>query len=731
MNQTEKDVLINRAISLFNQGQIKKALKEALVVKKKYPDEPFIHNLLGVLYAHTEAFETSIKSYTKAIKLNPNYFEAYNNIGVAYTGWKKNNKAIEFFNRAIQIKPSYSEAHNNKGNALKEKGEYKLAKECYIEAIKLNPNYIDAILNLGIVANLEQDFTESERYFHRALSLDPTNISVLYNLANCLFNAENFKQSIIVCQQIINIDPSFHFAYNRIGLCYIQLENQEKAKVYFEKAVNKKPDYSEGLTNYGFILQKLRDYSLATVQFEKALMIDPDSNEALLNLSKSYFDEGRLEKAIEVANKGLLSNKKNIPLLKNLIASFLLLNRLDEASIACEKILSINNNDADAINLMGTIYEKQGFYEKAKEHFLRALQLDKNLFFAKMNIATLHQLKGHIGKAVKIYNELSKEYPDNVEILYRKSGFALQLEKFKEAWKCYEYRWKVFPMNTAKWPIQGKAVWKGEKRKRVVLWKEQGIGDQILCLSLVPEVKEMCSGLSVYIDPRLIPLCRRAMPEINFFKDEKVLKREEYDYHLPLGSVPRLIRNDISDFDRTVTRYLKADPQRVEAIRKELKLKGKRVIGISWKSFKSLHQIKKSVQLKDMACIFSGLDVVLVNLQYGDVDDEIRAFKEESGIEVLQCASVDNREDLDGLAALIEVCDLVISTSNVTVHMAGALAKETWVLLPNVMVNFWWLLERPDSIWYPRSKHYRQRSLNDWDNVYSAIRKDLQNELNL
>ena len=197
---------------------------------------------------------------------------------------------------------------------------------------------------------------------------------------------------------------------------------------------------------------------------------------------------------------------------------------------------------------------------------------------------------------------------------------------------------------------------------------------------------------------------------------------------MPLGSVPGLIRNDISDFDRTVTGYFKADPKRVEAIRKELKLDGKRVIGISWKSFKSLHQIKKSIELRDMGRMFSGLDVVLVNLQYGDVDDEIRAFTEETGIEVVQCASVDNREDLDGLAALIEVCDLVISTSNVTVHMAGALAKETWVLLHHVTL-YYWLLERPDSIWYPTLRLYRQTSLNDWNSVYESIRKDLQRKL--
>ena len=141
-------------------------------------------------------------------------------------------------------------------------------------------------------------------------------------------------------------------------------------------------------------------------------------------------------------------------------------------------------------------------------------------------------------------------------------------------------------MNKTIWPIQKRALWKGERGSRVVLWREQGIGDQIILLSLVSEVKEMCSSLSVYVDPRLHSLCKRTMPDINFILDENALKKETYDYHLPMGSVPGLIRNDISDFDRTVTGYLKADPQRVESRRKELQLDGKTVIGISWRSFK-------------------------------------------------------------------------------------------------------------------------------------------------
>ena len=284
------------------------------------------------------------------------------------------------------------------------------------------------------------------------------------------------------------------------------------------------------------------------------------------------------------------------------------------------------------------------------------------------------------------------------------------------------------PQNKVIWPIQDKPLWEGERGKRVVLGREQGVGDEIICLSLVPEVKEMCNTLSVYVDPRLQALCKRAMPEINFIKDSSELIDVECEYHLPLGSVPGLIRNDISDFDRTVKGYMKADPQRVESIRNELKLEDKMVVGISWKSFNSLNPSKKSVQLKDMERIFSGLDVALVNLQYGDVEDEIREFKEATGIDVVQCSSVDNREDLDGLAALIEVCDLVVSITNVTVHLAGALAKETWVLLPYVP-NFWWLSDRTDSVWYPSLTLYRQPTLNDWDSVYGSIRKDLNTRL--
>ena len=364
----------------------------------------------------------------------------------------------------------------------------------------------------------------------------------------------------------------------------------------------------------------------------------------------------------------------------------------------------------EAIKLLKEIVKEQPLYREAKA----------NLALAYKNI-------GKLGKVFEIYRELDFRDIGLLEAKFNFGTAMLTARNFKEGWSYYEYRWKVSPSNKVIWPFPDNPVWKGERDKHLVLWKEQGIGDQVIFLSSMSEVRAMCASLSVYVDPRLQPLCRRAMPEINFVKDIKELKKVESDYHLPLGSVPGLIRNDITDFNRTVTGYLKADPQRVESIRHELNLNDKTVIGVSWRSLSPTYK-RKSIKLHDLGCLFLGLDVVLINLQYGDVDEEIKEFREETGIEVVQCSSVDNREDLDGLAALIEVCDLVVSTSNVTVHMAGALAKETWVLLHYVSL-YYWLLERTDSIWYPSLTLYRQPTLDDWDSVYKSVRKDLERKL--
>ena len=523
----------------------------------------------------------------------------------------------------------------------------------------------------------------------------PNSLHLLNYQAMAYSALKKDREALISYQQIKKKDPSLAGPYYNMGIILKRNGRVEEAIDNYKKAISLKPDYVQAYNNLGVLYKDNEKYENAIEMFMQAKEIQRDHQNSYYNLALIKKEQGLSEEAIELLLQLLKLNpehneaKYNISLIK---MDFGLLNEavefLQEVSI------------------------------KTESH--------KNAF---IKLANAFRDMGSYKNAIAILKK-SMRKKENKESLFHYLGICLvTVGEFKAGWRAIESIWREEDLRSTIWFNKAKDVWTGEiTEKNLLLWRRrQGIGEDIIFLSLVPEVRDMCASLSVYVDPRLQPLCRRAMPEINFVKDINELKEVESDYHLPLGSVPGLIRNDITDFNRTVTGYLKADPQRVESIRHELNLNDKTVIGISWRSFNTRYKTK-SIKLHDLGCLFSGLDVVLINLQYGDVDEEIKEFREETGIEVVQCSSVDNREDLDGLAALIEVCDLVVSTSNVTVHMAGALAKETWVLLHYVSL-YYWLLERTDSIWYPSLTLYRQPTLDDWDSVYKLVRKDLQGKL--
>ena len=225
----------------------------------------------------------------------------------------------------------------------------------------------------------------------------------------------------------------------------------------------------------------------------------------------------------------------------------------EEALSICKKIRSANINNAKYFNVVGIVCRRLGLLDEAVWNSKKALKLDKGLVAAKMNIANIEFQKGSFKKAIKLLRVIVSEEPSyqeakaNLALAYKNIGEIkkslniyrnleyggswssvakfnygitnLSIGTFKEGWKYYEYRWKVSPGNKEIWPFEDKPLWSGEEGKRVALWREQGIGDDIIFLSLVPEAKKMSNSLSVYVDPRLHSLCRRAMPKINFVND--------------------------------------------------------------------------------------------------------------------------------------------------------------------------------------------------------------------
>jgi hypothetical protein len=192
------------------------------------------------------------------------------------------------------------------------------------------------------------------------------------------------------------------------------------------------------------------------------------------------------------------------------------------------------------------------------------------------------------------------------------------------------------------------------------------------------------------------------LPEdVEYVERGSWVEESRYDRHIALGSLGMHLRPTLESFVGKGGGYLRADGVRVERLRGLMGLgSGERAVGISWRSSNPETGAQRSIGLRELVESLRGEGVRLVNLQYGEVGEEIERVCEETGERVWECEEVDNREDLDGLAALIEACDEVVSIGNATAHLAGALGKRTTVLLPEAP-SWRWLPAGGRTLWYP------------------------------
>lgn len=185
-----------------------------------------------------------------------------------------------------------------------------------------------------------------------------------------------------------------------------------------------------------------------------------------------------------------------------------------------------------------------------------------------------------------------------------------------------------------------------------------------------------------------------------------------------MGSIGQYLRRRWEDFPARESGYLIADAARAKNLRERLTADGRVVVGLSWVSKAPRCGEQKSARLSDLEPILRLPGIRLVDLQYGDTLAEREAVRKTIEVEVSRLEDVDNYRDIDGLAALISACDVVVSVSNTTVHLAGALGKKLLLLLPYSQGSHWyWFVDRHDSPWYPSMQLIRQPAIGDWASV--------------
>ncbi|NBT43162.1 MAG: hypothetical protein EBT20_22385, partial [Alphaproteobacteria bacterium] len=311
---------------------------------------------------------------------------------------------------------------------------------------------------------------------------------------------------------------------------------------------------------------------------------------------------------------------------------------------------------------------------------------------------------------------------------WNKSLYWLLLGDFKTGWPLYEWRWKSEkhigePITTSK------PLWNNQDSKNVLLWAEQGIGDEIMFASLIRELHAKCAKLIVQCDPRLIPLFKRSFPkDIEFYDKNDLVPESLYEFHIPMGSLAQILRPSIESFAKGAKPYLFCQNEQAFELRKRITgNKDSTLIGISWSSKSTIPAARhRNISLADIARLLNKPGTTLVSLQYGDVSNEIDDLKKHHNIDVIEVSDIDIYNNIDGLSALISACDHVVSTDNATVHLAGALGADTHVLLP-VNQDWRWGLESSKSYWYETLKLYRQETLGEWNQTLKNLEMKLAN----
>ena len=660
------------AVKHFEKKDYQKAEEILLSLRQKGNEDAGVLYFLAVVKSILEDYSGAEPLYREIVELKPDHREAYFNLALCLQNQRKNEEALIFYKKALEVNPFLSEAHNNIAIIYKEMGKYDEAESSFRKAIRIKPDNNNAISNLSKITIVKDSSTEGRK-------------------VNELIQNEDYTGAEKLLLKLLERNPENFALLNYLGIVYFRLKKYDKASGYFKKILSLKEDDAETIYNLGVCYQYLEDNEQALKYYKKTIELKPDNVEALNNIGLIYAGL----KDIAEAEKYYVLALRNNPVYTNSLLN------------------------------LGGIKLNSDKFEEAMEYFSKALSLflkDNNnnskLSMAYTNIGLLHYRLKNINESLKYFNLATKNDPDNIIAHYNKAEALLIKGHYEEGWK--EYEWRIDRKEFGKRKFN-KITEPGNnlRNKRVLVFAEQGLGDAIQFVRYIPFLKE--SGCYVIFE------CGKEMHQLiqNFRGIDEVIERDltkepavEYDFAIPLLSLPLYLKVYAPDIPFSMP-YIKAERKLInkwsEIINEHDKLK----VGIIWAGSPThTNDRNRSVKLRQLATLFEVEGTNFYSLQKG-----IPAIQAKDYLLMIADLS-DGINSFADTAAIIENLDLIITVDTSVAHLAGAMGKKTWVLLPFVP-DWRWMEEGENTAWYPAMRLYRQPSFRDWDSVFLRLKKDL------
>ena len=542
-------------------------------------------------------------------------------------------------------------------------------------------------------------YVEAIQFYDKAIEFTSQIAEIHYNRGVALRKTNNQLEALKSYETAVRIKKNYPEAYFNIANILRDNGAYEKALESYSKAVHFNPNYTEAYLNRGIILKILGKFIEALKNYDTAISLKP-------HYAAAFFNRGN---------------------------ALIELKSFDDALQSFDRAIELDPHQPEYFYNRGNARRETLLFEAALKDYAEALTRRPNYASAYSNRGvTLYYLK-RTDEALVDFSRSQLINPEDAEPHLNESFCRLSIGDFEEGWSQYE--WRLKEKNFQKSSLLGHADITTEflvrnsrsdfNGKTVFVASEQGVGDHIMFMSMLPELLQDSGSVICQLDPRLLKLFSRCFPLVRFVPrgDVSILETVDVDSHIRMGSLGYTYRRDISSFPGTP--YLIPDPERVAQWKERISLEpGKLRVGISWRGGSSTtNGADRSMALEQLTSLLDREDCTFISLQYGEVEVEVAAFNEGRSRKLF-CFEKKEIEDFEDFAGLIGALDCVISVQNTTVHTCGALGKPCFAMLP--FRPEWRYGASGDTMpWYKSVKLFRQIHDGQWSDVIEHISERL------
>ncbi len=497
---------------------------------------------------------------------------------------------------------------------------------------------------------------------------------------------------------------------------------------HLERAAALAPEWPDAHLACGNVHQLVGDARAAEASYRRAIELDAGAAGAHYSLAVMLRLAGRKEEALACYLRAHELDQAGGEIVWDLVQLLLDLNQLGRARTVAEETLARNATSAPAHKALGLAYLHLHEPQLALAHFERSGALAPGDAESLLHQGIAAQELARLDDALAAYEQAIRVKPDYAQAQWRRSLIRLSKGEFESGWIDYDVRHLSEDRPRRQFP---QPRWQGEPLagKTLLVYGEQGLGDEIMFASCLPEVIARAQHCVIDCHPRLAPLFGRSFPgaavHAGLQTDDPSWLQDHPapDYQIAIGSLPAMLRNRPEDFPRH-TGYLQADPRKAEAWKDRLDTLGRGLkVGLSWQGGTSVSRARlRSLTLEQLLPVLQVPGVDFIDLQYTDTARERAVFERDRGIRVVHWPEA--IADYDETAALITALDLTLSVCTAVVHLTGALGRPARVMTPySPEWRYGHAGER--MVWYPSVKLVRQPRYGDWEPVIDTIAREL------